>query len=673
MKKLLFGAVPLLTLALVACPGGNNPPPSNASVAISRQSMVVPTSGVATFQATVTGTSNDQVEWLVNGIVGGNATVGTITSDGFYTAPAVPPPDGVQITVRLKNDPSKTGSAAVSVIETGGISGIATLDASLPVTTVLPLSPLAALNVPPLPKPFKADWSLPHVAGVVLVTHPGGSLAIQSAAKGVKVQNLGGMLNAVSVPSGQSAQSFAQGLAAQTGAIVQPDYLYRPLAAPPTPNDPHYPDQFYLSQIDAPGAWAVRTAVNDGLLAVLDTGVDLNHEDLAGRILPGKNFCVTLSDTGCSGTSDDISDIPTSVAEGGHGTHTFGIAAAGTSNGVGVSGITWTGKVMMVKVFGYDAQGAASDSVALAQGIRYAADSGAKVINMSLGLPSYNTTVDPDQVLSQAITYADGKDALLIAAAGNYQPSTPDAQKTLFYPASNPLVVAVGAVDPSNHLSAISARGSGLDLMAPGQATVLNNSTGIYATLPGTTYGPQIGTSEAAPQVAAIAALVRSQNPSLTALQTRSILQTSAKNLGAADQFGYGLVQGGAALLKAQAATSGQPDPPAAADRTVYVYADVKCPAGFTGNCYGGYTGDLPSAGRALVTLPAGQRSVNFTIRLSRDGTPITSGDYRVTACINTNGNGQACDSGDIGGTGSPVTYSGPNTSVGTITMNQLP
>ena len=629
--------------------------------------MVVPTSGVATFSATVAGATNNQVEWLVNGIVSGNATVGTITQDGFYTAPAVAPRDGVQITVRLKSDPTKTGSAVVVVIETGGISGMAALAAGLSTTSILPDAPLAALAVPAMPKPFKPDWRLPHVPGVVLVTYPGGSLGIQSVVKGAKVQSLGGDLSVVSVPNGQDTATYAQSLAAQTGALVQPDYIYRPQGAPPTPNDPQYADQFYLPQIDAPGAWAVQTAVKDGLLAILDTGIDLSHEDLVGRIQPGKNFCVTLTSTGCQGTSDDVSDIPVSVTSGGHGTHTFGIAAAGTSNGVGVSGVTWTGKVLVVKVLGYDSQGAGADSVSLANGIRYAADSGAKVINMSLGLPTYDTTVDPDQLLAKAITYADGKDVLMVAAAGNYQPTVADSSKTLYYPASNSLVVAVGAVDPSNNLSALSARGAGLALMAPGQAAVLNNTTGIVSTLPGNTYGPTIGTSEAAPQVAAIAALVRTVNPALTSLQTRSILQTSAKNLGAANQFGFGLVQGGAALLKAQAATAAQPNPTPPIDRTVYVYADVP------GAGLGGYTGNSADAGRALVTLPAGARTVPFTIRLTRDGRPLTSGTYRVTACINSNANGQACDSGDIGGTAAPVTYSGPNTPVGNVVMNTLP
>ena len=632
--------------------------------------MVVPTSGVATFSATVAGATNNQVEWLVNGIVSGNATVGTITQDGFYTAPAVAPRDGVQITVRLKSDPTKTGSAVVVVIETGGISGTAALAAGLPTTSILPDAPLAALAVPAMPKPFKPDWRLPHVPGVVLVTYPGGSLGIQSVVKGAKVQNLGGDLSVVSVPNGQDTAIYAQSLAAQTGALVQPDYIYRPQGAPPTPNDPQYADQFYLPQIDAPGAWAVQTAVKDGLLAILDTGIDLSHEDLVGRIQPGKNFCVTLTTTGCQGTNDDVSDIPVSVASGGHGTHTFGIAAAGTSNGVGVSGVTWTGKVLVVKVLGYDSQGAGADSVSLANGIRYAADSGAKVINMSLGLPTYDTTVDPDQLLAKAITYADGKDVLMVAAAGNYQPNDPGA-KPLYYPASNSTVVAVGAVDPSNNLSALSARGSGLDLMAPGQATVLNNTTGIVSTLPGNTYGPTIGTSEAAPQVAAIAALVRTRNPNLSALDTRSVLQTTAKDLGTVgrdDQFGFGLVQGGAALLKAQAMAAGQPSTtPPPADRTVYVYADVP------GAGLGGYTGNSADAGRALVTLPAGARTVPFTIRLTRDGRPLTSGTYRVTACINSNANGQACDSGDIGGTAAAVTYAGPNTPVGNVVMNTLP
>ena len=91
---------------------------------------------------------------------------------------------------------------------------------------------------------------------------------------------------------------------------MQPQYLYRPLGDVPNPNDPKFVDQYYLTQIDAPGAWSVQRDVPDGLIAIIDSGILENHPDLQGRFVLGKDFCVTLDDTGCVGEDNDPAHLP---------------------------------------------------------------------------------------------------------------------------------------------------------------------------------------------------------------------------------------------------------------------------------------------------------------------------------------------------------------------------
>ncbi|HKN39142.1 MAG TPA: S8 family serine peptidase, partial [Acidimicrobiia bacterium] len=169
----------------------------------------------------------------------------------------------------------------------------------------------------------------------------------------------------------------------------------------------------------SPSAWDVTTGSDDVVVAVLDSGVDATHPDLAGRLVAGTNIANHDNDP-----ADDR----------GHGTRMAGIIAAATNNRLGMAGVAWAGKIMPVKVAG--PSGAAADRD-VAAGIKWATDHGAKVLSLSLGAPG------DDVVLQQAVDYATAHDVLVVAAAGNGGSSVPE------YPAACRGVLAVGATDTS--------------------------------------------------------------------------------------------------------------------------------------------------------------------------------------------------------------------------------
>lgn len=279
--------------------------------------------------------------------------------------------------------------------------------------------------------------------------------------------------------------------------------------------DPHYSEQWGLSKAEVPKAWNLGATGKGITVAVVDTGVDINHPDLQDNLVSGYN--AITGETGLSAVQDN----------NGHGTHVSGIIAA-ELNGVGVVGVAYQAKIMPIKTM--DRSGEGTDDV-IADGIVWAADHGAKIINLSLGSDTQ------EEVLKEAVQYAIDRGCLVVAAGGNKEDST--NLTTITYPAADPQVLAVTATDANDNLASFSLTGPNAGIAAPGTHIVSDywdNGSG-YATID--------GTSMAAPFVSGVAALVWSMHPDFSADHVRQDLEDSAIDLGSPGRdssFGYGRV-----------------------------------------------------------------------------------------------------------------------------------
>ena len=294
-----------------------------------------------------------------------------------------------------------------------------------------------------------------------------------------------------------------------------------------TVSDPFYQDQWDLTDVEAPQAWALGAAGQGITVAVIDTGVDLNHPDLKDNLVSGYNAI------------SDSTDPQSLMDDNGHGTHVAGIIAA-ERNGLGVVGLAYKAKIMPIKAMDSNGEG---DDVDIAAGIVWAADHGAKIINLSLG------SGDDASVLQDAIQYATGKGVLIVAAAGNYDSGQSSA---VAYPAADPNVLAITSVDDKNQISSFSCTGPQVALAAPGEDIV---ST-YWDPLGDAQYASMSGTSMAAPLVSATAALVWGQHPTWSATEVRQDLENAARRAGAAgrnNQYGYGIVDAYRSVAIAQA------------------------------------------------------------------------------------------------------------------------
>ena len=282
------------------------------------------------------------------------------------------------------------------------------------------------------------------------------------------------------------------------------------------PNDPDYSGMqaSYLSAIGVPSAWEVTTGSEAVVVAVLDSGVDGSHPDLAGRVVGGRNILKG---------NDDTTD------EGGHGTSMAGIIGAVTNNALGVAGVAWAAEIMPVKVT-YPS-GAATDGN-VAAGVVWAVDHGADVISISLSAP-----IDED-VLQKAVDYATMHEVLVVAAAGNNRSGTPE------FPAGCRGVVAVGATDASGRRTPFSNFGRWVDVNAPGVGIVTTqaNSPGFITVS---------GTSAATALVAGVAVLLRAADPGAGQAEIADRLRRSAFGRGPVGAEGIdasGVVDAAAAL-----------------------------------------------------------------------------------------------------------------------------
>lgn len=283
------------------------------------------------------------------------------------------------------------------------------------------------------------------------------------------------------------------------------------------PNDTLYSEyQWNLPEIATETGWSVTKGSTDVIVAVLDTGVQSDHPDLQGRLVQGINVV-------------DPSHAPEDDV--GHGTHVAGIIAAEVNNNEGVAGMTWFTKIMPIKVL--DSTGAGS-TYSVAEGIIWATDHGANVINMSLG-----NYAEAD-FLHDALKYAYERGVVLVAATGNDNTDRPG------FPAAYPEVLAVSATDPDESRAEYSNYGDYVDVVAPG--------TSIPSTYPGSRYAALSGTSMACPHVAALASLVLAANPELSNEEVMELLRTTSRDLGASgkdNDFGYGQIDVKAALQSA--------------------------------------------------------------------------------------------------------------------------
>ncbi len=296
---------------------------------------------------------------------------------------------------------------------------------------------------------------------------------------------------------------------------VEPNHI---LSALQVPNDALYASQWAFAKMNAPAAWDIATGTASVIIAVVDTGVDYNHAELAGKVIKGYDYI--------NNDADPIDDE-------GHGTHVAGIAAATTNNGAGIAGMSWGSKVLAVKVL--NAAGNGTD-VTVSNGITYAADNGAKIINLSLGGAGYSVT------MANAVQYARNAGCLVIAAAGNEG----DGLNRVSYPAAYHDVLCVAATDRNDAQSSYSNYGWYVDVSAPGGDDMgTNPAYGILSCWPGGGYAWAEGTSMATPYVAGLAALIAAKYPSRTADQIAWTIQEAAHDLGAAgrdDRFGFGRI-----------------------------------------------------------------------------------------------------------------------------------
>ena len=308
---------------------------------------------------------------------------------------------------------------------------------------------------------------------------------------------------------------------------VEYNYLRPTLATGVVPNDPKYPEQWSLPLMKLPQAWAIEKGNRNVVIAIIDSGIDYRHDDLAPKawINPGEMPENGLDDDG-NGYIDDVygwdfTDAPNLQAEGdylegdnepidekGHGTHVAGIAGAMPDNGIGIAGVAWDCPLMAIRAglsIGGSSRMQDDDSAAA---IVYAVDNGASVVNMSWGSERRSF------VIQDAIDYAYARGAILVAAAGNSQ------KPTAIFPAAYRKVIAVASTEQNQQRFYQSNFGASVDIGAPGNVILSTQIHNQYRLL--------TGTSMASPHVAGVAALLLAKRPALTHEEVRHILISTA-------------------------------------------------------------------------------------------------------------------------------------------------
>lgn len=375
----------------------------------------------------------------------------------------------------------------------------------------------------------------------------------------------------VSVPPSEPASGAAEPVPTVDG---HPNYPYQALLSP---NDGGYGSQWYSARENASAAWGITTGSSQTVIAIIDTGFSLNHQDLAGRwwTNPGEigptasqgpapnctsrglaldKSCNNLDNDGDGYASDwrgwDFANSDNDPSAGStdpnssaafHGTYVAGLTAATGNNGVGYAGVDWNARIMPLQALADNGNGFTNT---IAAAVRYAADHGADVINLSLG-SQYD-----DTYLRSQIDYAISRGVTVVAAAGN------DGCDCMLYPANYSEVVAVGASDQGDNRASFSSYGANLDLVAPGAGGICAPYYTPANPTSGYSCGGQ-GTSFAAPQVSGAVALMVARNPGITPDSVEKGLRSAADKTpgmaGAAFQpaFGFGRLNLYNALVQA--------------------------------------------------------------------------------------------------------------------------
>jgi thermitase len=362
----------------------------------------------------------------------------------------------------------------------------------------------------------------PYVAGELLVIYEPGTpenaeRAVVRGSGGRTAEGLPGSMRLVSFPGiAQEKSREARERALQRKLedlrdkpdVEAADYnhIYE---ATSYPDDPRFDDQWGLTRTAFPGAW-IHARGTGARIAVVDSGMDMNHPDLGTKVVAQKNYVADGAGT------RDLYD---------HGTHVAGIVAALTNNGMGVAGGCPACRLLIARVLNDKGD---TTATRLVDGIDWSVENEADVINLSLAGPD-NAAVE------RAVNSARANGTVVVAAAGNLGTTTP------LYPAAYEKVIAVSATNENDGLASTSSRGNWVDLAAPG--------TSILSTRKGGGYGVATGTSEAAPFVSALAGLLASEGK--TASEIRQRMQSTATDLGAAGddpKFGHGRINANRAV-----------------------------------------------------------------------------------------------------------------------------
>ena len=341
----------------------------------------------------------------------------------------------------------------------------------------------------------------------------------------------------LTVPSGSSVMDMVNQYRANPNVeYAEPNYIYTTLMVP---NDPLFSYQWHMPMINVEQAWDQATGAGV-IVAVVDAGVAYENYDIYAQApdLANTNFVPGYDFVNFDSHPND---------DNGHGTHVAGTIAQSTNNNLGVTGVAFGATIMPVKVLGADGSGS---TTAIADGIHFAVDNGAKVINMSLGSRFTSTTME------EACTYAYNNGVTVVCAAGN------SGRNILEYPAAYPQCISVSAVRLDSTLSYYSTYNSAVDVCAPGGDVTIDQDGDGYVdgvlqqTHDGTnftefSYYFYQGTSMASPHVAAAAALILSVDPTLTPAEVQAVLQSTAVDLGSSGwdvEYGYGMIDCNAAL-----------------------------------------------------------------------------------------------------------------------------